>query len=329
MKKHIRNLIILTPLFFCGLVLFFFGFPQEVLPGGGSGNIAFAVDFLTFRSVEPEKTLLEVFCQVSTRNLIFVKFRDGFFASSKLTLEMYDYSGQRLFYQSVIDSVKVKTFKEIDRPRPDRLIQFTSPVNPGEYVLRIFMEDLETRKALTFEKKIRVPDYRQPGLQISDIQIAAAMSNTKKGGPLVKNGVEIVPNVLRILRAQENVLYVYSEIYNLRSNTESASTEVVATFVIKGEKNEAILSIERILRKPGSTCNLSAQIPLGKFKAGEYQLTLEVEEPDSRQKIKKSTTFYLVKAQSSSNDEVGVELFEHPSVTGVPKSSATPSFMIL
>ncbi|MCH6560230.1 hypothetical protein IH799_07755 [candidate division KSB1 bacterium] len=116
------------------------------------------------------------------------------------------------------------------------MIQFTSPVNPGEYVLRIFVEDLETRKALTFEKEIQVPDYRQPGLRMSDIQIATSISNTKESGPFVKSGVEIVPNVLRILRAQENVLYVYSEIYNLRSNTESASTEVVATFVIKGEK---------------------------------------------------------------------------------------------
>ncbi len=294
MKKNRRNLIILTLLFFCSLVLFFFGFPQEVFPGGGSGNITFAVDFLTFRSVDHEKTLLEVFCQVSTKHLIFVKFRDGFFASYKLTREMYDYSGQQLFNQSVIDSVKVETFKEIDRP-PDRLIEFTSPVKPGEYVLRIFVEDLETRKAVTFEKEIQVPDYRQPGLRMSDIQIAASISYTKESGPLVKSRVGIVPNVLRILREQENVLYIYSEIYNLRSNTEPSSNEFVATFVIKGEKNVAVMSIERILRKPGSACILSAQIPFRKLKAGKYQLTLEVEEPDSRKKIQKSTTFYRVK----------------------------------
>lgn len=295
MKKHGRNLIILTPLFFCSLVLFFFGFPQEVFPGGGSGNITFAVDFLTFRSDEHEKTLLKIFCQVSTKHLIFVKFRDGFFASYKLTREMYDYSGQQLFNQSVIDSIKVKTFKEIDRLRLDRLIEFTSPVKPGEYVLRIFVEDLETRKAVTFEKEIQVPDYRQPGLRMSDIQIAASISYTKESGPLVKSRVGIVPNVLRILREQENVLYIYSEIYNLRSNTEPSSNEFGATFVIKGEKNVAVMSIERILRKPGSACILSAQIPLRKLKAGKYQLTLEVEEPDSRKKIQKSTTFYRVK----------------------------------
>ncbi len=218
MKKHGRNLIILTPLFFCSLVLFFFGFPQEVFPGGGSGNITFAVDFLTFRSDEHEKTLLKIFCQVSTKHLIFVKFRDGFFASYKLTREMYDYSGQQLFNQSVIDSVKVETFKEIDRP-PDRLIEFTSPVKPGEYVLRIFVEDLETRKAVTFEKEIQVPDYRQPGLRMSDIQIAASISYTKESGPLVKSRVGIVPNVLRILREQENVLYVrHPHMYDMMKN---------------------------------------------------------------------------------------------------------------
>lgn len=294
MKKHGRNLIIRIPLFFCSLVLFFFGFPQEVFPGGGSGNITFAVDFLTFRSVNHEKTLLEVFCQVSTKHLIFVKFRDGFFASYKLTREMYDYSGQQLFNQSVIDSVKVETFKEIDRP-PDRLIEFTSPVKPGEYVLRIFVEDLETRKAVTFEKEIQVPDYRQPGLRMSDIQIATSIPNTKESGPLVKSRVGIVPNVLRILKEPENVLYIYAEIYNLRSNTEPSSNEFVATFVIKDEKNVAVMSIERILKKPGSACILSAQIPLRKLKAGKYQLTLEVEEPDSRKKSQKSTTFYQVK----------------------------------
>ena len=73
-----------------------------------------------------ENLLFEIYGQVPTDNLIFIKFKDGFFASYQLTITLHDSSGNEVVRQNLIDSVKVQTFKDMDRPGVPRLIRLVS-----------------------------------------------------------------------------------------------------------------------------------------------------------------------------------------------------------
>jgi len=131
-----KNRSSLQGMLMASLLLLFLSSPQTVFTVQSGYEVEPRVDavkFLTSRSGYREKTFLEIFCQIPTNNLQFVKFKDGFYASYKLSITLHDSSEYQVEELSIIDSVKVKTFKDIDRPRPPQLIHFGSLVEPGLY----------------------------------------------------------------------------------------------------------------------------------------------------------------------------------------------------
>ncbi|MFQ5637391.1 MAG: hypothetical protein ACE5IR_05300 [bacterium] len=283
-----------------GFILLFF-FTKSALPlsSGRSVKPLYAFEFLTFKRAElGDQTLMEIFCQIPTDNLIFIKYKKGFFASYELAISMQDSLGHEVARQSFIDSVKVKTFKEIDRPRIPKLIRFHFIINPGDYEARIELTDVETRHNLSFKRKISVSDYTKTGLQLSDLQIAISMNVSQKDNVLVKNDREIVPNVSKIVGGQLTTLFLYSEIYNLRYSLQEPNKELVTTYVIKNARGDEVRSLKRTYEKPGETCVVAGSIPVADLASGEYQLFLTVEDLDSGQKNQRSTHFLVIKTYS-------------------------------
>jgi len=84
----------------------------------------------------------------------------GFFASYQLIITLHDSPGNEVVRQNLIDSVKVQTFKDVDRPRVPRLIRFGFLVEPGEYEARMKLTDLEahlhSRRTSVQDKQIKV-----------------------------------------------------------------------------------------------------------------------------------------------------------------------------
>lgn len=290
-RVYTRGLAVILSLWF------FFSVAQKAfaLPFGKSEKEFYAFDFLSFKSAEDEKTLLEIFCQIPTDNLIFIRFKDGFFASYRLTISLYDISGNEVAKQSLTDSVTVNTFKDIDRPRTPKLIRFSLLLEPGEYQAQMKLKDLETLKSLDFRKKILVQDYNAPGLQLSDLQIAASISARNGKDVLVKNNWKVIPNVTRVVSIKQNVLYIYAELYNLLYSSVKPNKEFIVSYMIQDKEGQEIKSLKRKKsKKSGNSFALVASIPVPELKTGQYRLILYVEDLDNAQKIQKSTSFYVI-----------------------------------
>lgn len=264
-------------------------------------NTIVGFEILNFRAGDGTKTFLEIFCKYPTDDLIFVKYSGGFFASYKLTVAIEDFAGTVVSEKSVVDSVKVQTFKEKDLPRSPKLIRFSFMVDPGHYQAVIRWTDLETRKTLQVAKAITVPDFSRPDLEVSDLQVAASIHPTQEHSILVKNNMKIVPNIPRIFGPELNVLYVYYEIYNLQYAAADANGEFITTYIIKDSKGREVRSFKRTFKKPGTSCAQSAGISVATLEPGPYQLTLIVEDPQSAQRTQKSTQFFVVKPASQVN----------------------------
>lgn len=255
----------------------------------------YAFEFLTFKSAHPEKTFLEVFCQIPTDNLQFVKFKDGFFASYRLAITLRDSSGAETEGESFIDSVRVKTFRDIDRVRPIRLVRFSFLVTPGKYQARVVLRDLETLRHLTFAKEVEIADYERTDLCLSALQIATSITPSNERGILVKNGQKIFPNIPRIVGSGLDVLQVYSEIYHLQCSNGRLSKGFKALYTILNEKGERVKSLERRNQKPGNASFLTAAIPIEDLESGRYRLVLRVEDLDTATATEKSTNFLVIK----------------------------------
>jgi len=257
-------------------------------------------EFLSYRADDGKTTFLEIFSQISTNNLIFVRSKDGFFASYELSITLYDQFDNQVVQNSFIDSVSVKTFWDIERFRPPQLFHLPLFLEPGEYKARVCLTDQETRLPWDFEKSVTITDFNTSDLRLSELQIATSISLSDEESVLVKNGRKVVPNVLRVVEMGSDKMYVYSEIYNLQYSLNQLNDEFIATYVIENAKGEEVRSFQLIRKKPGDTCTLSATVPVAGLVEGEYQLILTVEDPAKVQKVRKSTKFYIVRPYSES-----------------------------
>jgi len=286
------------------LILLLFTLPTTALPTPSGYDVqrpVYAFDFLTYKSGNGEETLLEIFCQIPTDDLIFIQFQDGFFSSYDLTIRLFDPSGNEIVSQSLIDSVKVKSFKDIYLPRLPSLIRVALLVEPGEYEFRIRLTDMETLKDVRLQGNIEIPNYSKTDLQLSELQLATSITVTAEKNLLVKNYRKVIPNVPGIVGAELKHLFVYSEVYNLRYNAGEPHNELVATYTIKNEKGVEVKSIKRHYKKPGDTCALSIGIPVAGLESGQYQLILDVEDPARAQSVRNFTNFYVTKPNPEPN----------------------------
>ncbi|NIR51569.1 hypothetical protein GWO43_23590 [candidate division KSB1 bacterium] len=261
---------------------------------GATGAI-FAFEFLSFKSATPEKTFLEIFCQIPTQNLQFVKYVDGFFASYRLSIALRDISDNPVASEAFVDSVKVESFDEIDLPRLPRVIRFSFLVESGDYQARVGLTDLETLQTLSFKKTLRIPNYQGLSLGLSDLQIATRITPTSDNSILVKNNQKILPNVPRIVNPGSDILHVYSEVYNLQFSHTNSNNCFRAVYRIYNEEKEQIKSLRFNKEKPGTTSFITARIPVDELPTGRYQLTLSVLDLDSRKSTKKTTNFTVIK----------------------------------
>jgi hypothetical protein len=86
---------------------------------------------------------------------------------------------------------------------------------PGKYHLKFVVRENQTGAMGSFETDLQVPDLRKSPLKLSSIVLASQQSpNTKKSiNPLIRDGVEWIPNVPHVFRQDQHLYFLY-EVYD-------------------------------------------------------------------------------------------------------------------
>lgn len=98
---------------------------------------------------------------------------------------------------------------------------------PGRYHLKFVVRENQTGRMGSFETDLQVPDMKKSPLKLSSIVLSSQQTpNTKKAGPgggnpLVRDGVEWIPNVPHVFRQDQHLYFLY-EVYD-PSHPKSAS----------------------------------------------------------------------------------------------------------
>lgn len=284
-------------------ILFFLGF---TLTTANAQPITYEIaqnsyffDFLTFKAFEGNKTFLEIFCKLPFRNLKFVKTFDGFTAYYNLDVTILNQRNVPVQTSSFTDSIKVKSYEEIGHlGSSSEIVRFTFVIKPGDYKAHVTITDNHGLTFKGFRRNLRIPNYTKKGLLASDIQVATSITTTKQKSMLVKNGKEIMPNVPHIYGLDSNVLYIYSELYNLHYKKKKNSNVFLATYTIFNQNGEKIKKIKQKQDKPGKTCAFSVGIPVGELESGHYVLAMDVTDLDNFQTVTRKTHFHIVKDSS-------------------------------
>ena len=87
---------------------------------------------------------------------------------------------------------------------------------PGKYHLKFVVRENQTGAMGSFETELQVPDWKKTPLKLSSIVLSSQrVSSTAKrvASPLVRDGVEWVPNVAHVFRQDQHLYFLY-EVYD-------------------------------------------------------------------------------------------------------------------
>lgn len=109
-----------------------------------------------------------------------------------------------------------------------RNIQYSTgfTLAPGRYHLKFVVRENQTGNMGSFETDIQVPDLRKSALKLSSIVLASQRApNTAKNvvSPLVREGVEWIPNVPHVFRQDQHLYFLY-EVYDPSRKADGAAT---------------------------------------------------------------------------------------------------------
>jgi VWFA-related protein len=125
-------------------------------------------------------------------------------------------NAQGIIVGNVRDTVKlaVDAAQQVQRKNIQYSTGFT--LAPGKYHLKFVVRENQTGAMGSFETDLQVPDMKKTPLKLSSIVLSSqrAPDTAKKSvNPLVRDGVEWIPNVAHVFRQDQHLYFLY-EVYD-------------------------------------------------------------------------------------------------------------------
>ena len=137
-------------------------------------------------------------------------------------------NAQGIVVGNVRDTVKlaIDASQQVQRKNIQYGTGFT--LAPGRYHLKFVVRENQTGRMGSFETDLQVPDMRKVSLKLSSVVLSSQRTpNTAKRvmSPLVRDGVEWIPNVPHVFRQDQHLYFLY-EVYDpSRQKPGGAATE--------------------------------------------------------------------------------------------------------
>lgn len=183
---------------------------QSELP---ATDVAIYLQALYFR-LEGDRFFIPVSLIVPGSQIPFVKNGDRDKANIDVLGQVKNAQG--ITVGDVRDTVKLalNAAQQVERKN----IQYSTgfALAPGRYHLKFVVRENETGRMGSFETDLQVPDLKKIPLKLSSIVLASqqtANASKKTVNPLVRDGVEWIPNVPHVFRQDQHLYFLY-EVYD-------------------------------------------------------------------------------------------------------------------
>ncbi len=183
-----------------------FGYLEEKEP-------LFFVDHAAFREPTGEKFRLEVYYQIFTKALTFVKEGDKFKASYEVQVFLSNKINKQVTGTSMEEDYVVESYERTRSPSDFLINQLTLPLYSGRYKLRVKLIDRNSGSVFEQEKDFKIPSRKKKKILFSDIQFIRQLSDSTGKSRFNKRGKEAIPSVSRSYGDSEPTLFFYYEIY--------------------------------------------------------------------------------------------------------------------
>jgi hypothetical protein len=185
-------------------------------------DVAIYLQALYFR-IEDNRFFIPVSLIVPGSQIPFLKNGDR----DKATLDVLGQvkNAQGISVGDVRDTVKLAldASQQVARKNIQYSTGFT--LAPGRYHLKFVVRENQTGRMGSFETDLQVPDLKKAPLKLSSIVLASQQTpNTAKktANPLVRDGVEWIPNIAHVFRQDQHLYFLY-EVYDPTRQKENGA----------------------------------------------------------------------------------------------------------
>ena len=217
-------------------------------------------------SSDKSMTVTELHLGFCNDILQFIKKTNKHFeAKYEVVIAIFDKKGNHTGGKTISDEIIVATFPETNFREISNRISHIVELVPGEYKFIIELTDLDTRKTLRREKKIKIPCFHVTGIGISDIIFTNDIEDSNS----------IIPNLNRNFKDHGSNFGAYCEIYpiSLKDQLTIKYRIIDAVNKIAVNKEKTFLPSNLIIP---FKINLKDQIS----RSSRYTLEIEVEQKD-------------------------------------------------
>lgn len=183
----------------------------------GSETLNFVPDYTFFKGISG-LTYTEVYYKISYHELTYTKDEQlsttiKFLFWSK-NLATHDSLGDSWERTSVIPSL------EEARDRDLEIIELTAlSLTPGDHEFGFKVIDLGSAREGTFIDTVLVPSFEGDELILSWVELASDIQPDSTQSQFFKNNLKVIPNPGGYYSVTRPILYAYTEVYNLSSDT--------------------------------------------------------------------------------------------------------------
>lgn len=159
----------------------------------------------------------------------------------------------------------------------------------GDYELEVQLTDNQSNKK---EKTFAIPfsiDFKEAGIQQSDIQLLANFERAETEGLLVKNGVYMEPLPFNFYGKRASNLYFYNEVYNTNQLTNDYLVSYSVERRVNGGTQTVLIGHKR--KSPATITPVLLKMDITELPSGNYNLVIEVRDRTKATLSKKSIYF--------------------------------------
>ena len=163
------------------------------------------------------------------------------------------------------------------------LFQTGATLPPGRYTAKVIVRETTTGQMGTFETPVVVPDLSRATVKMSTVVLSTQLLNAtgrKTLSPLVRDNIEIVPNLTRVV-SQDQKLYIYYEVYDPAVSTTGVAAPQVRTNLAFYRNKTKVYETPIVERTALDALDRTADIfefviDAGTFKPGVYTCQVNV-----------------------------------------------------
>ncbi len=303
---------------FAALALALVGAPvlRAQTPAGPELPVRVSLDHGTF-AYDPTHSLVEVFLAFEAQSLPFVRTAEGFEASLPLDFALVPstdaalgnapapvWSDSTTLHFAVADTAGLGDGRQY-------VHVVRTVVAPGSYELRVRVPRSAERQELEVRRDVRVPDYAQSGVGLSDVTLASNIfrdNDTTSVSPFERNGLIVQPNATQVFGQGLTQLFYYAEIYHPGRAVAAADTAyTLLAYVSQANTPQPVGGLERRTgRRVRDVDVLTGRFDLRRLPSGSYYLHLAVLDPNNAAVAEQSRKFFVynpnVQAPTASAD---------------------------